>query len=51
MTKLESLSLGGTTRAAIRDAAEDMYATNGIDGVTTRALAERAKVNMAALDI
>tara|TARA_R110000765_G_scaffold343993_2_gene434135 strand:- start:74756 stop:75442 length:687 start_codon:yes stop_codon:yes gene_type:complete len=50
MTKLESLSLGGTTRAAIRDAAEDMYATNGIDGVTTRALAERAKVNMAAIN-
>ncbi|WP_169052581.1 TetR/AcrR family transcriptional regulator [Pseudooceanicola onchidii] len=38
------------TRGAIRAVAEEMYAENGIDGVTTRALAERAGVNMAAVN-
>lgn len=38
------------TRDAIRAAAEDLYAEHGINGVTTRALAERAGVNMAAVN-
>ncbi|GEM_PF-1533725 len=50
MAASDSLSLGSNTRAAICAAAEEMYAMNGIDGVTTRALAERAKVNMAAIN-
>ncbi|WP_267137416.1 TetR/AcrR family transcriptional regulator [Anianabacter salinae] len=38
------------TRDALRDAAEELYAEKGIDGVTTRGLAERAGVNMAAVN-
>jgi AcrR family transcriptional regulator len=38
------------TRDAIRAAAEELYAEHGINGVTTRALAERASVNMAAVN-
>lgn len=50
MSEPDSPSVRSTTRAAICAAAEEMYATNGIDGVTTRALAERANVNMAAIN-
>lgn len=39
-----------TTRRAILDAAEMLYAEHGIDGVTTRALTEAAGVNMAAVN-
>ena len=38
------------TRDAIRAVAEELYAEAGINGVTTRALAERAGVNMAAVN-
>lgn len=38
------------TRDAIRAAAEELYAEQGINGVTTRALADRAGVNMAAVN-
>lgn len=38
------------TRGAIRTVAEELFAEHGIDGVTTRALAERAGVNMAAVN-
>ena len=38
------------TPATILDVAEELYAEHGIDGVTTRALAERAGVNMAAVN-
>ena len=38
------------TRGTIRSVAEELFAENGIDGVTTRALAERAGVNMAAVN-
>ncbi|RMH48820.1 MAG: TetR/AcrR family transcriptional regulator [Alphaproteobacteria bacterium] len=37
-------------RSAIRAAAEALFAENGIDGVTTRTLAERAGVNTAAVN-
>jgi AcrR family transcriptional regulator len=37
-------------RAAIRAVAEGLFAENGINGVTTRALAKRAGVNMAAVN-
>lgn len=39
-----------STRDAIRAVAEELYAEYGIDGVTTRALAEKAGVNMAAVN-
>lgn len=38
------------TRDAIRAVAEEMFAEHGIDGVTTRALAERAGANLAAVN-
>ena len=38
------------TRTALRAVAEVLYAEHGVDGVTTRALAERAGVNMAAVN-
>jgi len=38
------------TRTAIRRVAEEMFAESGIDAFTTRALAERAGVNMAAVN-
>lgn len=38
------------TRSAIRAVAEELFAEMGIDGVTTRSLAERAGVNMAAVN-
>lgn len=38
------------TRDAIRTAAEELYAEHGINGVTTRGLAEAAGVNMAAVN-
>lgn len=46
----ESTPPKSATRGAIRAVAEELYAENGIDGVTTRALAERAGVNMAAVN-
>lgn len=42
--------LNSGTRSALLDAAEQLYAENGIEGVTTRALAERAGANMAAVN-
>ncbi len=38
------------TKSRIRHVAEEMFATHGIGGVTTRALAERAGANMAAVN-
>jgi AcrR family transcriptional regulator len=38
------------TKTRIRNVAEEMFATHGIGGVTTRALAERAGANMAAVN-
>lgn len=38
------------TRRALRGVAEELYAEYGINGVTTRGLAERAGVNMAAVN-
>lgn len=46
----ESSPPKSATRGAIRAAAEELYAENGIDGVTTRSLADRAGVNMAAVN-
>lgn len=38
------------TPVTIRKVAEELFAEHGIDGVTTRALAEKAGVNMAAVN-
>ena len=38
------------TRRSIADAAEELFAVNGIERVTTRALAARARVNTAAVN-
>jgi AcrR family transcriptional regulator len=38
------------TKTRIRNVAEEMFATHGIGGVTTRALAEKAGANMAAVN-
>ncbi|WP_163849091.1 TetR/AcrR family transcriptional regulator [Pseudooceanicola aestuarii] len=38
------------TRDAIRDAAEELFAENGISGVSTRAIAQRAGANLAAVN-
>lgn len=46
----ESTPSKSATRGAIRAVAEELFAENGIDGVTTRALAEKAGVNMAAVN-
>ena len=46
----QSSSPKSATRGAIRAVAEELYAEHGIDGVTTRSLAERAGVNMAAVN-
>ncbi|AVO38705.1 TetR/AcrR family transcriptional regulator [Pukyongiella litopenaei] len=46
----ESGKPGSTTRDALRAVAEELFAEHGIDGVTTRALAERAGANMAAVN-
>lgn len=46
----ESSSPESATRSAIRSVAQVLFAKHGIDGVTTRALAEQAGVNMAAVN-
>lgn len=46
----DSENIPPTTRGTIRAVAEELFAQEGIDGVTTRALAEKAGVNMAAIN-
>tara|TARA_R110002124_G_scaffold11573_4_gene54800 strand:+ start:4874 stop:5641 length:768 start_codon:yes stop_codon:yes gene_type:complete len=46
----ESGKTSSVTRGTIRAVAEELFAENGIHGVTTRALAEKAGVNMAAVN-
>ncbi|MEP4196783.1 MAG: TetR/AcrR family transcriptional regulator [Aliishimia sp.] len=46
----ESGTTPSTTRYTIRAVAEELFAQKRIDGVTTRALAEAAGVNMAAIN-
>lgn len=48
--RLNNRPRSGDTTTAILNVAEEMFAEHGIDGVTTRALSERAGVNMAAVN-